>query len=224
MIEHVYKRALKSKLASSVIVATDDERIASAVEAFDGQYIMTRSDHATGTDRLAEVAMKMPEIEVIVNVQGDEPLIEPSNIDKAIEPLLNDDNVKMSTLAYEMTQEHEMQNPMIVKVVLDNNGFALYFSRAAIPFYRDGASDSGASIKRLGHTGLYVYRRQCLLDIAQMPVASLEQAEQLEQLRALQNGIKIKVMVAKRSAPAVDVPEDVMKIEKIMSELGAMSK
>lgn len=224
MIEHVYKRALKSKLASSVIVATDDERIARAVEAFDGQYIMTRSDHATGTDRLAEVAMKMPQIEVIVNVQGDEPLIDPANIDKAIEPLLNDENVKMSTLAYEMTQKHEMQNPMIVKVVLDNNGFALYFSRAAIPFYRDSASDTSAPIKRLGHTGLYVYRRQCLLDIAQMPVASLEQAEQLEQLRALQNGIKIKVMVAKRSAPAVDVPEDVLKIEKIMSELGAMSK
>jgi 3-deoxy-manno-octulosonate cytidylyltransferase (CMP-KDO synthetase) len=221
MIEHVYKRALKSKLASSVIVATDDERIARAVEAFDGEYIMTRSDHATGTDRLAEVAMKMPQIEVIVNVQGDEPLIDPANIDKAIEPLLNDDNVKMSTLAYEMTQEHEMQNPMIVKVVLDNNGFALYFSRAAIPFYRDNTGDQ---IKRLGHTGLYVYRRQCLLDIAKMPVASLEQAEQLEQLRALQNGIKIKVMVAARSAPAVDVPEDVLKIEKIMSELGAVSK
>lgn len=221
MIEHVYKRAQKAKLASQVLVATDDERIARAVEAFDGQYIMTRSDHATGTDRLAEVAKKMPEIEVIVNVQGDEPLIDPANIDKAIEPLLNDDNVKMSTLAYEMTQEHEMQNPMIVKVVLDNNGFALYFSRAAIPFYRDNTGDA---VTRLGHTGLYVYRRQCLLDIAQMPVASLEQAEQLEQLRALQNGVKIKVMVATRSAPAVDVPEDVLKIEKIMSELGAMSK
>lgn len=221
MIEHVYKRARQSKLASKVIVATDDERIARAVEAFDGQYIMTRSDHATGTDRLAEVAKKMPEIEVIVNVQGDEPLIDPANIDKAIDPLMSDANVKMSTLAYEMTQEQEMQSPQVVKVVLDNDGFALYFSRAAIPFYRDNTGDS---VTRLGHTGLYVYRRQCLLDIAMMPVAKLEQAEQLEQLRALQNGIKIKVVVAKRAAPAVDLPGDVLKIEKIMSELGAVSK
>lgn len=225
MIEHVYQRAKGSKLASEVLVATDDERIAKTVEEFGGKFIMTRDDHSTGTDRLAEVAEKMPDIEVIVNVQGDEPLIDPKNIDKAIEPVLNNVDVKMSTLAYELAKPEEMESPQIVKVVLDNQGFALYFSRAAIPFYRDtptSRDNQGDRLSRLGHTGLYVYRRQCLLDIAKMPVAELERAEQLEQLRALANGVKIKVMIAPRSAPAVDVPSDVQKIESILAELGAV--
>lgn len=225
MIEHVYQRAKGSKLASEVLVATDDERIAKTVEEFGGKFIMTRDDHSTGTDRLAEVAEKMPDIEVIVNVQGDEPLIDPKNIDKAIEPVLNNADVKMSTLAYELAKPEEMESPQIVKVVLDNQGFALYFSRAAIPFYRDtptSRDNQGDRLSRLGHTGLYVYRRQCLLDIAKMPVAELERAEQLEQLRALANGVKIKVMIAPRSAPAVDVPSDVQKIESILAELGAV--
>ncbi len=218
MIEHVYKRAKESKLAQEVFVATDDERISSVVQSFGGKFIMTRQDHASGTDRLAEVAQKMPDIAVFVNVQGDEPLIDPGNIDKAIEPVLNNPDVKMSTLAYALSKVEEMESPQIVKLVMDNQGFALYFSRAAIPFYRDNLGES-IPITRLGHTGLYVYRRQCLLDIAKMPVAELEQAEQLEQLRALQNGVKIKVVIAARSAPAVDVPEDVKKIESILESV-----
>ena len=216
MIEHVYKRAKASKLARRVIVATDDERIARVVEGFGGQFQMTANTHNTGTDRLFEVAQTLKDTAIIANVQGDEPLINADSIDRAIEPLLNDRNCKMSTIAYPLTDREAILSSSVVKVVLDSQGYALYFSRYPIPYDREG--DQSSEIKpRLGHAGLYVYRTETLKRIATLPQTPLEKSESLEQLRALENGIKIKVVVLNHNSPGVDVPTDVKKIEALMA-------
>jgi 3-deoxy-manno-octulosonate cytidylyltransferase (CMP-KDO synthetase) len=214
MIQRVWEQASKATLADRVIVATDDDRIAEAVRAFGGAVCMTGSDHVSGTDRLAEVANSLPETRIIVNVQGDEPLISPDAIDAAIRPLLNDERVEMSTVAYPVTDEAKWQSPALVKVVLDRQGFALYFSRHPIPFERDPGEQAAP---RLGHAGLYVYRKECLLRIAQLEPTPLEQTEKLEQLRALENGIRIKVVVHTHSSPGVDLPEDIAKVEALLA-------
>lgn len=214
MIERVYKQAALAKTLSGVMVATDDQRIFDAVTAFGGDVVMTRDDHRSGTDRLAEVAGKFQDIEVIVNVQGDEPLIDPYTIDSAVKPLLADPQVQMSTIAAPITDPEEVNSPDIVKVVLDTNQFALYFSRLPIPYYRDAAP--GAERVCLAHVGMYVYRRECLLKLAGLPATPLEQAECLEQLRALENGIRIKVVTGKYRSIAVDRPADVTNVERAL--------
>jgi 3-deoxy-manno-octulosonate cytidylyltransferase (CMP-KDO synthetase) len=213
MIERVYKQAALAKSLSAVIVATDDMRIADAVKSFGGNVVMTRDDHRSGTDRLAEVAQTHPDIDVIVNVQGDEPLIDPHTIDSAVKPLLAESQVQMSTIAAPITDPVEINSPDIVKVVLDSNNFALYFSRSPIPHYRDAAP---ADRTCLAHVGLYVYRRECLLRLAALPATPLEQAECLEQLRALENGIRIKVVTGKYRSIAVDRPMDVVNVERAL--------
>lgn len=215
MIERVYKQSALSKLASRVIVATDDQRIFDCVIGFGGECVMTRSDHPTGTDRLAEVATLLPELDIIVNVQGDEPLIDPDFIDSAIAPLLDCDATEMSTIASPCRTQEELESPQIPKVAVGIDGNALYFSRYPIPYVRDTKPQPG---DHLAHAGLYVYTRECLLKLSKLPPTPLETKECLEQLRALENGIKIQVVVVRGRTPAVDVPEDVAKVEKLCFE------
>ena len=216
MIERVYRQASKASLLSSVLVATDDDRIFQAVRAFGGNVVMTRDDHRSGTDRLAEVAQLHADIDIVVNVQGDEPLIDPNTIDAAIEPLLRDSSLQMSTIAAPITDLDEVNSPDVVKVVLDQHGQALYFSRCPIPLYRDAATGP-----HLRHVGLYVYRRACLLRLAELPATPLEKAESLEQLRALEHGIRIKVVTGNYRAIAVDKPADLEEVERHLTQLAA---
>ncbi|HEY9713813.1 MAG TPA: 3-deoxy-manno-octulosonate cytidylyltransferase [Chroococcales cyanobacterium] len=219
MIQRVYEQAKKCTFIDRVIVATDDRRIFDAVEGFGGEAIMTRDDHASGTDRLAEVAARLPEISIIVNIQGDEPLIDPKAVDSAVEPLRRDSQIAMATAAWRICDPEEIDNHMVVKVVIDRDGFALYFSRHAIPYYRDGDKATLADRAYFGHLGLYVYRRETLLRLAALKPTPLEQAECLEQLRALEHGIKIKVVQFSTRSLAVDVPEDVAKVEAALQVL-----
>lgn len=223
MIQRVYERTSRSRLIHRVIVATDDDRIFAAVNAFGGEAAMTSLDHTTGTDRIAEVAKKI-ECGLVVNVQGDEPLIRPEMIDQAIEPLVNDPSIPMGTLCKRIEDREEAFDPNVVKVVFDKNGFALYFSRAPIPWDRDQWSGK-ASLKDLPlvnalykHIGLYVYRREFLLSYAQMPRTPLEAAEKLEQLRALEHGCLIKTVVTDYESFGVDIPDDLGKILKHVEE------
>jgi 3-deoxy-manno-octulosonate cytidylyltransferase (CMP-KDO synthetase) len=169
----------------------------------------------TGTDRLAEVALARPDIQIIVNVQGDEPLIDPAAIESVVEPILTDSNVEMSTLAFPVLEQSEVQKPTLVKVVCDRAGFALYFSRHAIPFCRN--ADELESVRYFGNMGIYAYTRDCLLKLASLPPTRLEQAEKLEQLRALEHGIRIRVMPWHSRSIGVDVPEDIAKVEKALT-------
>lgn len=216
MIERVYRQAKKCKLVTRVIVATDDDRIAEVVRGFGGEVAMTRDDHATGTDRLAEVAQKLTDIDIIVNIQGDEPLIDPDSVDSVVTPLL-ESSAEMATASRLLTNPAEIESPQVVKVVVGQDKNALYFSRFPLPFYRD-ATDITDQV-HFGHIGLYVYTRECLLKISKLAPTPLEKAECLEQLRALENGIKISVVQFKTQALAVDVPEDVEKIESALKLL-----
>ncbi len=217
MIQWVHDRTRRSKLVQQVIVATDDERIAAAVRGFGGLVVMTSKDHATGTDRIAEVARTLS-CDLIVNVQGDEPLIEPEMIDQAIAPLAADPSIPMGTLSKRITDREEAFDPNVVKVVVDGNGFALYFSRAPIPWDRDAwaGKRSFSELPLAGplykHIGLYVYRRDFLLRYADMPQTPLENAEKLEQLRALERGHRIKVTLTEHESFGVDIPGDLGKI------------
>ena len=216
MIQHVYERTAKASLVNEVIVATDDERIQRVVNSFGGICRMTRTDHETGTDRLAEVAETL-DADIVVNVQGDEPLIEPEMIDQAIRPFLSDSSLRMGTLKTRIRCLHDFLGPNVVKVVTDRSGFALYFSRSPLPFFRDKWRDlkdeSFASGKLLcyKHVGLYVFRRDFLLEYAAMAPTFLELSEKLEQLRAIENGIKIRVEETDFESIGVDTPEDLVK-------------
>jgi len=217
MVQHVYERTARAGLVSEVLVATDDERIASAVRAFGGRVEMTSRDHETGTDRLAEVAARL-DSDIIVNVQGDEPLIEPAMIDEAIEPLAKDPGIPMGTLKSRIRYLHDFLSPNVVKVVTDWEDYALYFSRSPLPNFRDKWNDlkdeAFASGKLLcyKHVGLYVYRREFLLQYAQMSPTYLELAEKLEQLRVLENGYRIKVIPTEHESIGVDTPCDLDKV------------
>ena len=203
IIQWVYEKAVQSKLASDVIVATDDKRIYDEVVNFGGKACMTSTEHKCGTDRIVEVLNKYPDIDIAVNVQGDEPMIEPESIDKAIEVLIDDKNADMSTLIRKIDEILEINNPNVVKAVKDNNGFAMYFSRSNIPYERNKNQAS-----TYAHIGLYVYRREALLKMSKLPQSDLEKAESLEQLRALQNGIKIKTAVVNYKPVGIDTRED----------------
>ena len=189
MIQHVYERVCMAKYVDAVVLATDDERIAKEARNFGAQVRMTRADHLSGTDRVAEVASADPAT-LIVNVQGDEPLIDPSAVDAAILPMLEEPAISMATLSKRIEDDGEISDPNVVKVITDRFQNAIYFSRSAIPHVRIG----GGKPVFYKHTGLYVYRRAFLLRYPDLPVGPLEEAERLEQLRALENGFKIRVV------------------------------
>ncbi len=214
MVWRVYEQAAKARLVDEVWVATDDQRVYDAVDALGGNVVMTSPDHPSGTDRLAEAAEKI-QADIYVNVQGDEPLIPPELIDEAVQPLLEDGSLNMATAAVRITGADEIADPSVVKVVLDEKGDALYFSRAPIPFHRDewGGLDGITEGLCLKHVGLYVYRRAFLLGYAKMKPTVLEQTEKLEQLRALGSGEKIRVIITKYNSIGVDTPEDLRKIQ-----------
>ena len=207
LIEHTYRAALRSRLADRVMVAADDPSIVEAVKAFGGEVCLTRVDHASGTDRIAEVAANHPEYDLLVNVQGDEPEIEGSTIDAAIELLRSSATAVMSTVAVPIRDPQLLTDPSCVKVVVDCNFNAIYFSRSQIPFPRNLENLSPAKVY-LQHVGLYVYRRDFLLQFSGLTRSNLEQVESLEQLRALENGYKISVAVAEKAAKGIDTPED----------------
>jgi 3-deoxy-manno-octulosonate cytidylyltransferase (CMP-KDO synthetase) len=214
MIEHVYRRAEQARLVEAVLVATDDERIAQAVRAFGGHVVLTRTDHATGTDRLAEVAAQLAG-EIIVNVQGDEPMIDPASIDAAIAPLAASPQVLIGTLRRRIDDEADLDNPSVVKVVVDGDGFALYFTRARVPFVRSGHPEPIT----WRHIGLYVYRREFLLRLSSLPQTPLERAEGLEQLRALEHGYRICTVETTGGVIgplSVDTPEDLERVRRLI--------
>lgn len=215
MIQRVYERAKLASRADRVIVATDDERIAEAVKNFGGEARMTRSEHRTGTERVAEVAAHV-EGEVFVNVQGDEPLFDPAAVDTAVEALLEEPQASIATVATPIKVPADIMDPNVVKTVLDFDGNALYFSRAPIPWVRDSASK--IQVRHLKHLGLYVFQREALLEYATLPQGELERIEQLEQLRWLENGWKIRVAEVEHDAISVDVREDVARVEKLLEK------
>jgi len=213
MIQHVWERTRAAKRVDAVVVATDDDKIREACEAFGAEVEMTASDHPTGTDRLAEVAARRDD-DVIINVQGDEPLIEGFVIDATVEALLRDERAAMSTVVHRAEPE-AFDDPNRVKVVVDSAGFALYFSRAPIPYRR---KDTG--LVPLQHVGIYGYRRDFLLDFVQLPRSPAEMSEELEQLRALENGHAIRVAeITGWTSIPVDVPEDVAGVEAALARL-----
>jgi 3-deoxy-manno-octulosonate cytidylyltransferase (CMP-KDO synthetase) len=214
MIEHVYRRASACPAIDAVIVATDDERVRAAVEAFGGCAWMTRPDHRSGSDRLAEVAAALS-CELVVNVQGDEPLLAPESIAEAVAPLVADSSIPMATLCSALDPA-DLPNPDVVKVVRDAQGFALYFSRAAIPFARSARGGLDARPARK-HIGLYVYRREFLLRFARLAPTPLERAESLEQLRALEHGYRIKVMETSHDSVGVDTPADLDRVRRLVA-------
>lgn len=215
MIQHVYERACRAALLEEVMVATDDERIADAVRKFGGEVVMTSADHPTGTDRLAEVAKRLSAAEIVVNIQGDEPLIAPEVIDAVVKPLREDPSIPMCSAMAPMPDQVRAWQNNIVKVVCDLQGFALYFSRAPIPNPREGITGPGPW-KR--HYGLYAYRREFLLAFTSFSVGPLEQLEQLEQLRALEHGFKIKMVeMTDDSSIGVDTPEDLERVRALLT-------
>ncbi|HXY53781.1 MAG TPA: 3-deoxy-manno-octulosonate cytidylyltransferase [Nitrospirota bacterium] len=223
MIQRVYERARQSRLIARVVVATDDERILRTVTAFGGEAVMTSPDHATGTDRIAEVAGKV-DCSLVVNVQGDEPVIHPEMIDQAITPMVGDPSIPMSTVCKRIETREEALDPNVVKVVFDTKGFALYFSRAPIPWDRDrwAGKDSFGDLPlaplMYKHIGLYVYRRDFLVKYSKIPQTVLERTEKLEQLRALESGYRIKTVVTQHESFGVDIPEDLGRIMQHLEE------
>lgn len=215
LVQHVYERACLSRRARQVVVATDDRRIEAAVKSFGGQVRFTREDHASGTDRVAEVAEQL-EADIIVNLQGDEPLIDPHCLDYVIELLIRHPLAVMSTLATPINSVDQWKNPNCVKVVISDNGQALYFSRSPIPYVRDGEPNfQGQPFQFFQHVGLYAYRRSFLLQLASVPPSSLEQLEKLEQLRVLALGQSISVGIVPHAAFGVDTAEDYQKFVNI---------
>jgi len=212
MIEHVYRRASAASSVSRVIVATDDRRIEEAVQAFGGTAVMTSAAHQSGTDRLAEVAAAI-DCDLVVNVQGDEPVLAPETIDAAVAPFADDPALEMSTLRRRITDSTELHNPNVTKVVVDGGGFAMYFSRAPIPHTRAGQPAAAA----WAHIGLYVYRRETLLRLAALPHTALERAEALEQLRALEHGIRIRAIETSHESIGVDTPEDLERVRTMLA-------
>jgi 3-deoxy-manno-octulosonate cytidylyltransferase (CMP-KDO synthetase) len=223
MIQHVFERAKQSRLASRVIVATDDPRIRDAVQSFGGEAIMTRSEHRTGTDRIAEVAVHVA-ADIYVNLQGDLPLIQPEIVDSVIDALESaPDDIQVSTLSVPITTPEDIMNPNIVKVVSDFDGNALYFSRAPIPWVRDAGERVAA--RHFKHLGLYAFRRDALLEFPALPPGELERVEQLEQLRWIENGYRIAVAEADAyESVEVDVPTDIARVEALLKTRASAAK
>ena len=216
MIQHVYERAVRSPLLSRIAVATDDERIADAVRSFGGEVVMTKAEHASGTDRLAEAAtlMDIPEQDVVVNIQGDQPMFALEVIDQVARPLLDDPALPMATLIYKIIREEEIDDPNHVKTVFDCHGKALYFSRAPIPFQRDPHKPPPPTYYK--HLGFYAYRKGFLLTFVSLPEGEWERFEKLEQLRALEYGYDIKVVLTEYDSVEVDTPDDLKRVEALM--------
>ncbi len=215
MIEHVYRRARQARGVSRVLVATDDDRIARVVTAFGGEAVMTSGTHPTGTDRLAEVAAGL-DCDIIVNVQGDEPLVTPAMIEQAMAPLSADATAVMSSLRTRLTSRAEYLDPNVVKVVVDRHDVALYFSRSPIPYARDGAPQGGLQALGWRHIGMYAYRRTFLGIYTSLPPTPLEQSERLEQLRALEHGYSIIVPETPYRSVGVDTPSDLAEVEAMV--------
>ena len=211
VIQWVYEKAQASKLADMIIVATDDKRIYDCVKSFGGEVEMTSTEHKCGSDRIMEVVSRHPEISYICNLQGDEPLIKPENIDDVIRNVKDDESADISTLIRVLKDEVEINNPNLVKCVVDNNGFALYFSRSKIPFERNS---NVATF--YGHLGIYGYKRKALESMTTLPQTPLEKTESLEQLRALENGMKIKTSVVDFVPVGIDTKEDLEKFKQIV--------
>ena len=224
MLQHVYERASSARYLTSTIIATDDERVYAAAKAFGARVRMTRADHLSGTDRVAEVASAEP-AEIVVNIQGDEPLIDPDAIDAAILPIVHEPEIVMGTLKKRIEDPTEITNPNVVKVVTNHAGDAIYFSRCAIPFQREGqgregqgregSKDRPPGLSHFKHVGLYVYRRDFLLGYSALRVGPLEEAERLEQLRALENGFRIRVVETEYESMGVDTPEDLERVSRL---------
>lgn len=219
LVQHVYEQARRVRGVEAVIVATDDRRIVSAVESFGGRAAMTRNDHPSGSDRVAEVARTL-DVDVVINLQGDEPLIDPASLELLADLLRRDAKAEMATLAMPILDEETYQNPNCVKVVCGEGGRALYFSRSPVPHVRDGRPTFGSSSVFLHHLGLYAYRRSALLALSSLPPHPLEQLEKLEQLRALGNGWTIRVGVVVHAGRGVDTPAD---YERFVAEYRALT-
>jgi 3-deoxy-manno-octulosonate cytidylyltransferase (CMP-KDO synthetase) len=224
MLQHVWERASDARYLTSVVIATDDERIQAAARKFGARVVMTRSDHVTGTDRVAEAA-SASEAQWVVNVQGDEPTLDPTAIDAAILGVLDQDEANlapMGTLKARIMDPAVVADPNVVKVVTDHQDNAIYFSRAPIPFVRQ----AGESVARFKHIGLYIYQRDFLLQYSDLPIGPLEYAEKLEQLRAIENGFKIRVVETEYDALGVDTPQDLEHVkdlfEKALPHKGAL--
>ena len=213
MIQHVYERASKSKKLDDLLVATDDQRIIDAVNKFGGKAVLTSEKHPSGSDRVAEVAKKL-DADIVVNVQGDEPFINPEMIDEVVEPFENK-SLLMATLMHEVLDESDFENPNVVKVVVDREGFALYFSRSLIPYPRNRID-----FHVYEHIGLYSYRKDFLLKLTKLPPTPLERIESLEQLRALENGYKIKVILTRKEyiPLSIDTEEDLKKAREYIKK------
>lgn len=222
MLEHVWERTMQARYLTNVVIATDDERIAREARRFGAQVRMTLDTHVSGTDRVAEVA-SAETAGVVVNIQGDEPLIDPAAIDAAVLALLDEPEIPMATLKRRIEDPRDVDNPNVVKVVTDHAGNAIYFSRATIPYHRGG--ESRVYFK---HIGLYVYQRDFLLGYSELPVGPLEEAEKLEQLRALENGYRIRVAETEYESLGVDTPEDLERLRSVfeasLSNIGSPEK
>ncbi len=213
IIQHVYSAAKSCSTLSDVWIATDDNKIAEAVRKFNGKVVMTSSEHNSGTDRIVEAVDKIAGCnEIVVNIQGDEPLVRPSDIDKCVAKIIEEKNADWATLIYKL--DTASNDPNTVKVVCDSNGFALYFSRAQIPFDRDGEN----SIQRFAHIGLYVYKINALKRFASLKPTPLELTEKLEQLRALESGMKIICVKTEKAFPGIDTPEDLVRVNEIIKK------
>jgi len=217
MIQHVYERAAAVALLSKVAVATDDERIAQVVQDFGGEVVMTRRDHVSGTDRLAEAAelMDISENDVVVNIQGDQPMFASEVVEQVARPLLEDMTLPMSTLIYRIVREEEINDPNHVKTVFDCHGNALYFSRSAIPFQRNPEEEVSPTYYK--HLGFYAYRKGFLLTFVGLPEGEWERFEKLEQLRALEFGHRIRVVLTAHDSIEVDTPKDLLRVERMMT-------
>lgn len=215
MIQHVYERVSRAKIIPYVAVATDDERIIAAVKKFGGNAVMTAATHRSGTDRIAEAvsSLQLAPDAVVVNIQGDQPIFEPVQVDEVIAPLLADPSVCMSTLIYKIVREEEIIHPNAVKVAFDWKGFALYFSRATIPYVRSPQMKADY----YKHHGIYAYRRDFLDVFTKLPEGKLEKLEALEQLRALEYGYKIKVVVTPHDSVEVDTPQELERVRQILT-------
>lgn len=218
MIQWVYQRALEATCVESVHVATDDPRIRDAVDAFGGNVVMTAADCRSGTDRVAEAAERLglEMKDVVINIQGDQPLVDPRSFDAVVQPFFDDPRVTMSTLAFAIQERREITDPKDVKVAFDNHGDALYFSRATIPHGRE--SLSGYDVYK--HLGVYAYTREFLECFRSLTPGRLEEIEKLEQLRAMEHGYRIRVVVTPFDSPEVDLPVDIQRIEKKMAAMG----
>lgn len=227
MIQWVVEQTEKARSVAEVIVATDDERIEQAVREFGGSVVMTSRDHLSGTDRVSEV-IKTRDCDIVVNVQGDEPLIPPENIDLIIDPLVRDASIKVSTLMMQIHSVEDLVNPDICKVVVDHRGNALYFSRAPVPFDRDGWAQDlkdgenvwprDMEVTAYKHIGLYAYRKSFLMEFPDLKASQLEKVEKLEQLRILENGISIRVVETDKDSLGVDREEDLTAVEKLLEK------